>query len=148
MRQPQAPAAVQSPAKRAPRSFNRVDRPERGYEQTRLRVEAAACAAVQGYFDDPLNPPAAESVTALPAAISDLLYVTCPAQDAAAHDGVHLALITREGDSALLTGGVSMLGGVSGCSMRPMAADLSRVGDSTIRIGAISEEINWRPQQS
>jgi hypothetical protein len=116
-----------------------------GTPQTRLRVEAAVRAAVRRYVDDPLEPPAAESVAALLAALADLLYVAWPAGQEASPDGIRVALISREGERATLTGCVVMLyGGLRTFHrLRPMTAELLREGDGTIRVASASEEVDY-----
>jgi hypothetical protein len=116
-----------------------------GSEEVRFRVERQVRAAVRGYVDDPMEPPAAESVSALLAALGDLLYVVWPAGQAAAPDGVRVALIRREGGRVILTGCVVMLhsGRETSHRLRPMAANLSRE-DGTIRVASVSEEVEFR----
>ena len=117
------------------------------HAQARREVQASLRAAVQQYLSDPRDPPAATSVDAVLGALDDLLYVAWPPRDPASPDGLHLALIEREGRRVILTGGVAMLyvGGGTHHRLRPMAADLSPDGAGTIRVASASEEVELRP---
>ena len=117
-----------------------------GTPQIRARVEAEVRRAVRLYVDDPLDPPASESVNALTAALEDLLYVAWPAGEDASPDGVRLALIHRADDRVTLTGCVVMLYGGPRTShrLRPLAAEFAPDGEGTIRVASRREEIDFK----
>jgi hypothetical protein len=113
-----------------------------GSETVRRQAEADLRSAVGGYLDDPLEPPAAESVRGLVVTLGDFLDVTWPAGLASAPDGVRMALIARAADPVPLPGAVVRLPGGARPShrLRPMAADLARDA-GTVRIGSANGEV-------